>query len=76
MHIWNPGESGVQDIPKEEKVIGVMGEKVHTMSPKERGETTTILMFANACGQVLPTCKGTDVVTSGSPSVVVCSENY
>ena len=52
MHIWNTDESGMQDMPKEEKVIGAMGEKAHTMSPKEQGETTTILMFANACGQV------------------------
>ena len=44
----------MQDVPKEEKVIGVMGEKAHMMSSKEQGETTTILMFANACGQVFP----------------------
>ena len=54
MHIWNTDESGVQDIPKEEKVISITGEKEHTMSPKEQGETTTILTFANACGQVFP----------------------
>ena len=54
MHIWNTDESGVQDVPREEQVIGVMGEKAHTMSPKEQGETTTVLMFANACGQVFP----------------------
>ena len=34
MHIWNTDESGVQDVPKEEQVIGVTGEKAHTMSPK------------------------------------------
>ena len=38
MHIWNTDESGIQDILKEEEVIGVMGEKVHMMSPKELGE--------------------------------------
>ena len=54
MHIVNTDESSMQDVPKEEKVIGVMGEKAHTMSPKEQGKTTTILMFANACGQVFP----------------------
>ena len=53
-HIWNTDESGVQDVPKEEQVIGVTGEKAHTMSPKEQGKTTTVLMFANACGQVFP----------------------
>ena len=54
MHIWNTDESRVQDVPKEEQVIGVTGEKAHTMSPKEQGETTTVLTFANACGQVFP----------------------
>ena len=53
MHIWNCDESGMQDVPKEEEVIGVTGEK-HTITPKEQGETTTILTFANACGQVMP----------------------
>ena len=42
MNIWNTDKSGVQDIPKEEEVIGVTGKKVHTMSLKEQGETTTV----------------------------------
>ena len=54
MKIWNTDESGVQDVPKEEEVNSVTGEKVHTMSPKEQGETTAVLTFANACGQVFP----------------------
>ena len=29
LYIWNCDESGVQDIPKEEEVIGVWGEKVN-----------------------------------------------
>ena len=53
MNIWNCEESGVQDVPKED-IIGVTGEKVHTMSPKEQGETTTVLTFINACGQAYP----------------------
>ena len=36
MHIWNTDENGVQDIPKEEKVIDVMGEKAHMVSPTEQ----------------------------------------
>ena len=78
MHIWNTDESGIQDILKEEKAIGVVGEKVHMMSPKEQGETTTILMFANAHGQVFPLLvifKGTKVSdawqTNALPSVTV-----
>ena len=54
MHIWNTDESVVQDVLKEEQVIGVIGEKAHTMSPKEQGKTTTVLTFANACSQVFP----------------------
>ena len=53
MNIWNCNESGMQDVP-EGDVIGVTREKVHTMSPKEQGETTTVLTFTNACGQVNP----------------------
>ena len=45
---------GVQDVPKEEEVIGVWGEKVNCQGPSEHGETSTILTFANACGQVMP----------------------
>ena len=78
MHIWNTDESSMQDVAKEEKVIGVTGEKAHTMSPKEQGETTTILMFANACGQVFPPLvifKGTKVSdawqTNVPPNVTV-----
>ena len=64
MNIWNCDEGGVQDVPKEEDVIGVTGEKAHTILPKEQGETTTLLTFANACGQVYPPLvifKGTKV---------------
>ena len=78
MHIWNTDESRVQDVPKEEQVIGVTGEKAHTMSPKEQGKTTTVLTFANTCGQVFPLLvifKGTRVSdawqTNAPPNVTV-----
>ena len=54
MNIWNCDESGVQDIPKEQQVLGVTGEKTSNVTSKEQGETSTILTFANACGQVFP----------------------
>ena len=54
MNIWNTDKSGIQDMPKEEEVIGVIGKKAHTMSLKEQGETTRVLTFENACGQVFP----------------------
>ena len=36
MQIWNCGESGVQDVPKEEEVIGVTEEKSHIITPMEQ----------------------------------------
>ena len=54
MNIWNCDETRVQDVPKEEDIIGVTREKAHTMFPKELGEMTTVLTFGNACGQVFP----------------------
>ena len=54
MGTWNCDESGVQNIPKKEEVIGVTGERTHTITPKEQGETSTILTFANAYGHVMP----------------------
>ena len=54
LNIWNCNDSGVQNISKEQDVIGVLGEKANSQVPTERGETSTILIFANAAGQVLP----------------------
>ena len=44
----------MQNVPKGQDVIGVLGEKANSQVPTERGETSTILTFANAAGQVLP----------------------
>ena len=52
MNMWNCNESSVQDMPKEQEVLGVTGEKTSNVTSKEQGETSTILTFANACGQV------------------------
>ena len=54
MTIWNYEESTVQDIPKEQEVLGVTKEKTSNVTSKEQGETSNILTFANACGQVFP----------------------
>ena len=71
MHIWNCDESRVEDVPKEEEVIGVTGEKIHTITPKEQGETTTILTSTNACGQVMPSL----VIHKGSEMSDLCLLN-
>ena len=54
MYIWNCDESGVQDVPKEDEVIGVVGEKAQHQGPSDRVETSTVLTLANAYGQVMP----------------------
>ena len=54
MYLWNCDERGVQDVPKVEEVIGVTGEKAQHQGPSDRGEISTVLTFANACGQVMP----------------------
>ena len=52
--IWNCDESGCQDVPKEDEVIGETGVPQYHTVPKEQGETSTILTFANAVGLAVP----------------------
>ena len=52
--IWNCDESGCQDVPKEDEVIGETGVPQYYTVPKEQGETSTILTFANAAGLAVP----------------------
>ena len=49
MNIWNCDKSGVQDMSKEQEVLGVTGEKTSNVTSNEQGETSTILTFANTC---------------------------
>ena len=51
LYIWNCDESGVQDVPKEEVVVG---EKANSQVPTECGEISTVLTFTNAAGNILP----------------------
>ena len=52
MNIWICDESSVQGIPKEQEMLGVTEEKTSNVTSKEQGEISTILTFANVCGQV------------------------
>ena len=52
--IWNCDESRYQDVPKEDEVIGETGVPQYRTVPKEQGETSTILTFANAVGLAVP----------------------
>ena len=79
-YIWNCDESGVQDVPKEEEVVGVVHEKANSQEPSEHGETSTVLTFANVCGQVMPSIviyKGKQVsktwTIGTSRDVIVCT---
>ena len=52
--IWNVDESGCQDVPKEELVVGETGIPASTIVGKEQGKTSTVLTFANADGSCIP----------------------
>ena len=52
--IWNCNESGCPDVPKERDVVGETGIPASQVVSKEQGENTTVLIFANAMGQVVP----------------------
>ena len=52
--IWNVDESGCQDVPKEELVVGETGIPASTIVGKEQGETSTVLTFTNADGSCIP----------------------
>ena len=40
--IWNCDESGCQDVPKEDEVVGETGVPQYHTVPKEQGEASTI----------------------------------
>ena len=48
--IWNIDETGLADVPKERRVIGVTGEHTSQTVSGEQGELTTILTYASAGG--------------------------
>ena len=52
--IWSGDESGVQNVPKEELVIGATGTPAHQTVSGEQGETSTILSFVSGVGKVCP----------------------
>ena len=52
--IWSGDETGVQNVPKEVKVVGAKNIRTFQQVASEQGETSTILTFINACGDVVP----------------------
>ena len=52
--IWSGDETGVQNVPKEVKVLGVKNVRTFQQVAAEQGETSTILSFISATGNVVP----------------------
>ena len=53
-HIWNVDETGITDVPKERKVIGITRDHVFQTVADEMGITTTVMSFASTGGLHVP----------------------
>ena len=49
--IWSGDETGIQNVPKEVKVLGSKKIRTFQQVSGEQGETSTVLTFVNAAGQ-------------------------
>ena len=52
--IWSGNETGIQNVPKEIKVLGIKNIGTFQQVSSEQGEMSTILSFVNALGNVVP----------------------
>ena len=52
--IWSGHKTGVQNAPKEIKVLGVKNIRTFQQVSSEQGEMSTILSFVNTSGNVVP----------------------
>ena len=52
--IWSGDKTGVQNIPKEIKVLGIKNIRTFQQVSSEQGETSTILSFVNAILECCP----------------------
>ena len=52
--IWSGDKTGVQNVPKEIKVLGIKNIRTFQQVSSEQGETSTILSFVNTLGNVVP----------------------
>ena len=52
--IWSGDETGVQNVPKEVKVLGVKHIRTFQQVSSEQGETSTVLSFVSAGSKVCP----------------------
>ena len=52
--IWSGDETGVQNVPKEQLVVGATGTPASQTVSGEQGETSTFLSFVNGVDKVCP----------------------
>ena len=52
--IWSGDETGIQNVPKEVKVLGCKNIRTFQQVSGEQGEVSTVLTFVNAAGQSVP----------------------
>ena len=52
--IWSGDETGIQNVPKEVKVLGVKKIRTFQQVSGEQGETSMVLTFVNVAGQSVP----------------------
>ena len=52
--IWSRDETGIQNVPKEVKVLGCKNIRTFQQVSGEQGEMSTVLTFVNATGQSVP----------------------
>ena len=52
-NIWNIDESGVQDVPKNQKVIRIKGERAFQTVCEDKGQTSTVVTYISAGGMVV-----------------------
>ena len=52
--IWSGNETGVQNVPKEDKFLSEVKKPLVNQVPVDQGETSTVLTFVNAVGRVCP----------------------
>lgn len=53
-NIWNVDETSVTNFPKEGKFVGKKGARLSQVVGNERATTSTVLMGANAAGELIP----------------------
>ena len=54
VQIWSSDETGIQNIPKEEKVLCEKCKPAYQTIAADQGETSTMLTFVNGIRNVIP----------------------